>query len=158
MLTTIERSATRAAASDYINDFGLATPGLDPARVDEVVAERAATVLSYDKPLGEETTPEEIETWSRMYCAVIEGLKNGNLSDSVLQLSERLRAGKTCVVLDSLNLARAESILILEALRFCGDMSTAANELGITREQLVRKMRKYRIEWPKPAPRKGATT
>lgn len=55
---------------------------------------------------------------------------------------------KVHIVIDNLNLARAESILVLEALQLCGDISTAANELGIPREKLVRLMRRYRIKWP----------
>ncbi|WP_434418885.1 helix-turn-helix domain-containing protein [Nannocystis pusilla] len=58
------------------------------------------------------------------------------------------------IILDDLNLARAESILCLEALNVAGDIAGAANLLGITREQLVRKMKRYRILWP--APKKGA--
>lgn len=87
-LTPIERSATRAAASDFINAYGLAAPGLDPEHAAAVVAERAATVLSFDRTLGAPTTADEIETWGRHYRVVLEGLRDGNLSDRLLSLTE----------------------------------------------------------------------
>jgi DNA-binding NtrC family response regulator len=52
------------------------------------------------------------------------------------------------IVLEDLNLHKAELLLCQQALARTGSIMEAAQLLGITRHALKRRMVKYRIEWP----------
>lgn len=55
------------------------------------------------------------------------------------------------ILLEDLNLRKAERLLCQQALNRAGSIVEAAQLLGITRHALKRRMIKHRIEWP-PAP------
>lgn len=55
------------------------------------------------------------------------------------------------ILLEDLNLRKAERTLCQTALHKAGSIVEAAQLLGITRHALKRRMIKHRIEWP-PAP------
>ena len=52
------------------------------------------------------------------------------------------------ILLDDLNLRKAERLLCQQALTSGGSIVEAAQLLGITRHALKRRMVKHRIEWP----------
>jgi hypothetical protein len=55
------------------------------------------------------------------------------------------------ILLEDLDLSKAERLLCQNALSRSGTIAEAAQLLGITRHALKRRMTKHRIEWP-PAP------
>lgn len=55
------------------------------------------------------------------------------------------------IVLDSMNLADAERLLVIEALAYAGSIAEAAQLLGITRRAVSRAIIRHRIEWPRAA-------
>lgn len=55
------------------------------------------------------------------------------------------------ILLEDLDLNKAERLLCQNALGRSGTIAEAAQLLGITRHALKRRMTKHRIEWP-PAP------
>ncbi|MEM6990083.1 MAG: helix-turn-helix domain-containing protein [Myxococcota bacterium] len=58
------------------------------------------------------------------------------------------------ILLEDLNLRKAERLLCNQALNRAGSIVEAAHLLGITRHALKRRMIKHRIEWPpQPQPR-----
>ena len=52
------------------------------------------------------------------------------------------------ILLEDLNLRKAERLLCQQALTRAGSIVEAAQLLGITRHALKRRMIKYRIDWP----------
>ena len=52
------------------------------------------------------------------------------------------------ILLEDLNLRKAERLLCQQALTRAGSIVEAAQILGITRHALKRRMIKHRIEWP----------
>lgn len=56
------------------------------------------------------------------------------------------------ILLEDLNLRKAERTLCEQALRKAGSIVEAAQLLGITRHALKRRMIKHHIEWPSSAP------
>jgi hypothetical protein len=52
------------------------------------------------------------------------------------------------ILLEDLNLRKAERMLCTTALQKTGSIVEAAQLLGITRHALKRRMTKHRIEWP----------
>ncbi len=52
------------------------------------------------------------------------------------------------ILLEDLNLRKAERLLCNQALNRAGSIVEAAHLLGITRHALKRRMIKHRIEWP----------
>ncbi len=52
------------------------------------------------------------------------------------------------ILLEDLNLRKAERLLCQQALNRAGSIVEAAQLLGITRHALKRRMIKHRIEWP----------
>lgn len=52
------------------------------------------------------------------------------------------------ILLDDLNLRKAERMMCQQALSRAGSIVEAAQLLGITRHALKRRMIKHRIEWP----------
>lgn len=60
------------------------------------------------------------------------------------------------ILLEDLNLRKAERLLCSQALSRAGSIVEAAQLLGITRHALKRRMIKHAIEWP-PAPQVSAT-
>jgi hypothetical protein len=52
------------------------------------------------------------------------------------------------ILLEDLNLRKAERLLCQQALTRAGSIVEAAQLLGITRHALKRRMVKHRIEWP----------
>lgn len=52
------------------------------------------------------------------------------------------------ILLEDLNLRKAERLLCTQALNRAGSIVEAAHLLGITRHALKRRMIKHRIEWP----------
>ncbi len=58
------------------------------------------------------------------------------------------------ILLEDLNLRKAERLLCTQALGRAGSIVEAAQLLGITRHALKRRMIKHAIEWP-PAPQVG---
>lgn len=52
------------------------------------------------------------------------------------------------ILLEDLNLRKAERLLCNQALTRAGSIVEAAQLLGITRHALKRRMLKHRIEWP----------
>jgi len=52
------------------------------------------------------------------------------------------------ILLEDLNLRKAERLLCSQALNRAGSIVEAAQLLGITRHALKRRMIKHRIEWP----------
>lgn len=52
------------------------------------------------------------------------------------------------ILLEDLNLRKAERLLCQQALTRAGSIVEAAQLLGITRHALKRRMIKHRIEWP----------
>ncbi len=52
------------------------------------------------------------------------------------------------ILLEDLNLRKAERLLCLQALEKGGSIVEAAQLLGITRHALKRRMIKHRIDWP----------
>lgn len=52
------------------------------------------------------------------------------------------------ILLEDLNLRKAEQLLCQQALTRAGSIVEAAQLLGITRHALKRRMIKHRIEWP----------
>lgn len=59
------------------------------------------------------------------------------------------------ILLEDLDLRKAERLLCQNALARGGSIVEAAQLLGITRHALKRRMLKYRIEWP-PSPQASA--
>ncbi|MCA9709654.1 MAG: hypothetical protein KDK70_27700 [Myxococcales bacterium] len=59
------------------------------------------------------------------------------------------------ILLEDLNLRKAERLLCQQALNRGGSIVEAAQLLGITRHALKRRMIKHRIEWP-PATQSNA--
>lgn len=55
------------------------------------------------------------------------------------------------ILLEDLNLRKAERLLCQQALTRAGSIVEAAQLLGITRHALKRRMIKHRIEWPAAA-------
>lgn len=55
------------------------------------------------------------------------------------------------ILLEDLNLRKAERLLCQQALNRAGSIVDAAQLLGVTRHALKRRMIKHNIEWP-PAP------
>ena len=55
------------------------------------------------------------------------------------------------ILLEDLNLRKAERLLCQQALTRAGSIVEAAQLLGITRHALKRRMIKHRIEWPSAA-------
>jgi hypothetical protein len=55
------------------------------------------------------------------------------------------------ILLEDLNLRKAERLLCQQALTRAGSIVEAAQLLGITRHALKRRMIKHRIEWPTAA-------
>jgi Bacterial regulatory protein, Fis family len=65
------------------------------------------------------------------------------------------------ILLEDLNLRKAELLLCQNALARAGSIMEAAQLLGITRHALKRRMLKHRIEWPavsQPATLSGVPT
>lgn len=61
------------------------------------------------------------------------------------------------ILLEDLNLRKAEQLLCSQALNRAGSIVEAAHLLGITRHALKRRMIKHRIEWPpQPQARQAA--
>jgi transposase-like protein len=58
------------------------------------------------------------------------------------------------ILLEDLNLRKAERLLCLTALQKGGSIVEAAQLLGITRHALKRRMIKHQIEWPPRAPQR----
>jgi hypothetical protein len=56
------------------------------------------------------------------------------------------------ILLEDLNLRKAERLLCEQALRKAGSIVEAAQLLGITRHALKRRMVKHRIDWPGTLP------
>ena len=56
------------------------------------------------------------------------------------------------ILLEDLNLRKAERLLCQQALNRAGSIVEAAQLLGITRHALKRRMIKHGIEWPPVAP------
>lgn len=56
------------------------------------------------------------------------------------------------ILLEDLNLRKAERTLCEQALRKAGSIVEAAQLLGITRHALKRRMIKHRIDWPGAIP------
>lgn len=56
------------------------------------------------------------------------------------------------ILLEDLNLRKAERTLCQTALQKAGSIVEAAQLLGITRHALKRRMIKHQIEWPPRAP------
>jgi DNA-binding NtrC family response regulator len=54
------------------------------------------------------------------------------------------------ILLEDLNLRKAERLLCSQALSRAGSIVEAAQLLGITRHALKRRMIKHAIEWPPP--------
>lgn len=52
------------------------------------------------------------------------------------------------ILLDDLNLRKAEHLMCQQALSRAGSIVEAAQLLGITRHALKRRINKHRIEWP----------
>ncbi|MEM7156215.1 MAG: helix-turn-helix domain-containing protein [Myxococcota bacterium] len=52
------------------------------------------------------------------------------------------------ILLEDLNLRKAERLLCQQALSRAGSIVDAAQLLGVTRHALKRRMIKHRIEWP----------
>ena len=52
------------------------------------------------------------------------------------------------ILLEDLDLRKAERLLCREALKRAGTIIEAARLLGITRHALKRRMLKHQIEWP----------
>lgn len=61
------------------------------------------------------------------------------------------------ILLEDLDLRKAERLLCQNALARTGTIAEAAQLLGITRHALKRRMIKHRIEWP-PAPGSTVTS
>jgi len=61
------------------------------------------------------------------------------------------------ILLEDLNLRKAERLLCQQALTRAGSIVEAAQLLGITRHALKRRMIKHRIEWPSAAQPTTAT-
>lgn len=61
------------------------------------------------------------------------------------------------ILLEDLNLRKAERLLCQQALTRAGSIVEAAQLLGVTRHALKRRMIKHRIEWP-TAPQAAAVT
>ncbi len=59
------------------------------------------------------------------------------------------------ILLEDLNLRKAERLLCQQALSRAGSIVEAAQLLGVTRHALKRRMIKHRIEWP-PLPQANA--
>ena len=59
------------------------------------------------------------------------------------------------ILLEDLDLRKAERLLCQSALTRAGSIAEAAQLLGITRHALKRRMLKHRIEWP-PSPQPSA--
>ncbi len=57
------------------------------------------------------------------------------------------------LVLEDLNLQRAERALCVAALEKTGTIVEAAQELGISRQRLKTMIIKHRIEWPRASVR-----
>jgi hypothetical protein len=55
------------------------------------------------------------------------------------------------ILLEDLNLRKAERLLCQQALTRAGSIVEAAQLLGVTRHALKRRMIKHRIEWPAAA-------
>lgn len=55
------------------------------------------------------------------------------------------------ILLEDLNLRKAERLMCQQALTRAGSIVEAAQLLGITRHALKRRMIKHRIEWPAAA-------
>ena len=60
------------------------------------------------------------------------------------------------ILLEDLNLRKAERLLCTQALTRAGSIVEAAHLLGVTRHALKRRMIKHRIEWPAQAARPAA--
>lgn len=74
-------------------------------------------------------------------------LPNANDLETLAKLAHRAaRVGLDAV---DLNLAAQERELIEAALHKCGSIGEAAQELGIQRGALSRRIAKHRIEWPR---------
>lgn len=59
------------------------------------------------------------------------------------------------ILLEDLNLRKAERLLCNQALSRAGSIVEAAQLLGITRHALKRRMLKHSIDWPPRAPQVG---
>lgn len=59
------------------------------------------------------------------------------------------------ILLEDLNLRKAERMMCLQALEKGGSIVDAAQLLGITRHALKRRMIKHRIDWPSAAEREA---
>ena len=59
------------------------------------------------------------------------------------------------ILLEDLNLRKAERLLCLQALQKGGSIVEAAQLLGITRHALKRRMVKHNIDWPPRGPQIG---
>lgn len=59
------------------------------------------------------------------------------------------------ILLEDLNLRKAERLLCNQALTRAGSIVEAAQLLGITRHALKRRMLKHSIDWPQRAPQVG---
>lgn len=64
----------------------------------------------------------------------------------------------TRVALDSYNLDNAEKLLCEAALQRAGNITGAAELLGIDRKVLARKIAKHKITWPEKRLEKAANT
>lgn len=62
---------------------------------------------------------------------------------------------RMAILLEDLNLRKAERLLCLSALQKGGSIVEAAQLLGITRHALKRRMIKHRIDWPGPMTREA---
>ena len=60
------------------------------------------------------------------------------------------------ILLEDLNLRKAERLLCQTALQKAGSIVEAAQLLGITRHALKRRMIKHQIEWPPRSPQRDA--
>lgn len=58
------------------------------------------------------------------------------------------------ILLEDLNLRKAERLLCQTALQKAGSIVEAAQLLGITRHALKRRMIKHQIEWPPRGPQR----
>jgi hypothetical protein len=59
------------------------------------------------------------------------------------------------ILLEDLNLGKAERLLCTQALNRAGSIVEAAQLLGITRHALKRRMIKHVIDWPQAGPHVG---
>ncbi|MCY0995102.1 hypothetical protein OV203_48700 [Nannocystis sp. ILAH1] len=76
----LHASAARAAALDFLEARGLAAPDLDPTRTGDVLAARAAEVLTTEAILDASTSSADgellLNTWARRYLACMLALQD----------------------------------------------------------------------------------